>query len=80
MTDTTLEPIWDWLKACLTCGEVHQWRWTCPYPPPHGQRHLSPHGVCKGGTWLAEDGHYYRPRLNNNTVDELRSEYEAVSR
>jgi hypothetical protein len=52
--------VWDWLRACMTCGK------------PHEMRELRGGHV----TWADPgDGHPYRRRLNAN-IDELQAEYE----
>lgn len=66
--------VWVWLRQCLDCGEVHQWRWTCPHDHEHGSAGSK---RCEGGTWAAEDGHVYRRRVLNIDIDKLQREYEA---
>ena len=69
----TANGVWAWLKTCLICGEVHQFRNRLSHEHMH-----HPSSTCRcSGTWAdPDDGHYYRPRMNDNRVDELRSEYE----
>ena len=63
----------DWLKACETCGKVHELR------KPRGHTH-KPGQQCRCvGTFAdPDDGHLYRPRMNDGKVDQLKREYERT--
>lgn len=65
--DLTGSVPWEWLAACLDCGEPHDYRpvrCECGKPKENGLR-----------TWAADDGHSYRSRLPGISVDELRVKY-----
>lgn len=64
--DLTGSVPWKWLAACLDCGEPHDYRPVrCECGRAEGQQM----------TWAADDGHPYRSRLPNASVDELRAKY-----
>lgn len=50
---------WRWLAGCLDCGEPHEYR-----PERRG----------RAGSWAADDGHAYRPRISIQ-LDEWRAQY-----
>jgi len=71
VTDTrTIDDLWTWLSACVTCGKPHQYRVEANCDQ----------GFQHAGTWADPgDGHAYRRRVPRD-VEELRAEWDAAEK
>lgn len=70
----TAAEVWEWLAACLDCGQPHEYR----PPPPACPK--CPDCNHPGGYWTwasPDDGHAYRPRIHGDRLAQLRAEWEA---
>jgi hypothetical protein len=57
--------VWDWLRSCITCGEIHEYRDEPGMPSK---------------TWAHPvDGHPFRRRLSAD-IDTLQRQYEVSQR